>query len=123
MTTAYVTHPRYVEHNIPGHPEHAGRIEAVWAHLEDAGLHSRLTSIVPEPVTEELMLSVHTPRYLEQLAWTAAQKGTVRLDPDTYTLPVSYEIARLSAGGVVRAIDEVLSGRATNGLAAVPAIY
>ena len=30
MKTIYVTHPRYTEHDQPTHPEHAGRIRAVW---------------------------------------------------------------------------------------------
>jgi acetoin utilization deacetylase AcuC-like enzyme len=41
------------------------------------------------------------------------------LDADTYCGPQGYTIARLAAGGVVRAVDEVLSGRADNALAVV----
>ena len=40
MTTLYVTHPRYTEHDLPGHPEHAGRIRAVWQRLDESGLSS-----------------------------------------------------------------------------------
>ena len=43
----------------------------------------------------------------------------VRLDPDTYALPVSLEVARLAAGAVIGAVDAVLSGRADNALAVV----
>jgi acetoin utilization deacetylase AcuC-like enzyme len=45
--------------------------------------------------------------------------GAVLLDPDTYVCPGSYEIARRSAGGVIAAVDAVLSGSAANALAAV----
>ena len=41
------------------------------------------------------------------------------IDHDTYAVPTSYEIAGLSAGGVVQAVDAVLAGEANNGLAAV----
>ena len=119
MTTVYVTHPRYTEHNLPGHPEHAGRILSVWQKLEHAGLTSRLLTLEAQPIDPELILTVHTPRYLEILNWIESQEGIVHIDADTYGLPSSPHIARLSAGGVVDAVEAVLSGRADNGLAAV----
>lgn len=119
MTSVYVTHPRYTEHDLPGHPEHAGRIKAIWQKLRDTGLVDRLTPFEASPVSEEIILTVHTSQYLELLKKIAAVNQRVYLDPDTYTSPNSYEIARLSAGGVIRAVDEVLSSRADNALAAV----
>ncbi|MBC7815047.1 MAG: histone deacetylase [Burkholderiales bacterium] len=119
VTTAYVTHPRYAEHNLPGHPEHAGRIQAVWHELERSNLTARMTTITPEPASEELLLTVHTLEYLQTLAWTATQDRMLHLDADTYASPTSYEIARLAAGGVVRAVDAVMRGEAQNALATV----
>jgi len=43
----------------------------------------------------------------------------VMFDSDTYALPQSYEIAKLAAGGVLTAVDAVMTGEADNGLAAV----
>ena len=43
----------------------------------------------------------------------------MRLDPDTYALPVSLDVARLAAGAVIGAVDAALSGRADNALAIV----
>jgi acetoin utilization deacetylase AcuC-like enzyme len=119
MTTAYVTHPRYPEHNLPGHPEHAGRIRSVWQKLDEAGLTQRMKAIEAEPIDPELILSVHTERYFEALQWISSQKQIVHIDADTYALPGSFEIACLSAGGVVQAVREVLSGSADNAIAAV----
>ncbi|MBZ0284109.1 MAG: histone deacetylase [Anaerolineae bacterium] len=120
MTTVYVTHPRYPEHHLPGHPEHAGRIRAVWSQMDAAGLTTRMLKIEPQPVSEDLILTVHTRDYLELLRWVDETKqNNVHLDADTYAGPTAFEIARLSAGGVVQAVDEVLSGRASNALAAV----
>lgn len=118
MVTAYVTHPRYVEHDMSGHPEHAGRIRAVWKQLDSCRLTPRLKLIEPQPVTDEQILSVHTGQYLAMLNWMEGQSN-IWFDSDTYAVATSPEIARLSAGGVVAAVDEVLSGRADNGLAAV----
>ena len=39
--------------------------------------------------------------------------------PDTYILPISYSVARLAAGAVLRVVDAVLAGQAANGMAAI----
>ena len=118
VTTAYITHQRYVEHTLSGHPEHAGRIQAIWQQLTEARLIDRMQSFTPEPISDDLVLAVHSKRYLENLKWVAAShQEMVLLNPDTYFGPTSLEVARLSAGGVVRAVDIVLSGAASNALA------
>ncbi len=121
MTTAYVTHPRYTEHHLAGHPEHAGRIRAVWSEMDNTGLSIRMNKLEAPPVDEKWILSMHTQRYLDVLQWVEKNppRGVHHLDPDTYAGPTAFEVAKLSAGGVVQAVDEVLSGRAQNALAAV----
>jgi acetoin utilization deacetylase AcuC-like enzyme len=120
MTSVYVTHPRYPEHNLHGHPEHAGRIRAVWAQMDAAGLSQRMKKLEPEMVDEDLILAVHSREFVELLRWIdETGQQHIHFDADTYGGPTAYQIARLSAGGVVLAVDEVMSGRAKNGLAAV----
>lgn len=120
MATAYITDARYAEHDLPGHPEHAGRIRAVWRELETSGLHDRLQRLEPLPASLDLIQSVHTPAYLDLLARIeAADRPMLYLDPDTYFGRGSYEIARLAAGGVVRAVDAVMAEGAANALAVV----
>lgn len=119
MSTIYVTHPRYEEHDSPGHPEHAGRIRAIWRRLDETGLAARMNAVEAEAVDEDLLLTVHTKTYLELLNRLPGYGRTVHLDTDTYANPHSYEIARLAAGGTVRAVDAILSGTADNGLAVV----
>ncbi len=119
MTTAYVTHPRYTEHDFPGHPEHAGRIQAVWQQLDAAHLLPRMKRLDPAPVDDTLLHSVHSASYVEMLNWMVTQDRMVQFDSDTFAMPESAEVARLSAGGVVAGVDAVLSGRADNALAAV----
>jgi acetoin utilization deacetylase AcuC-like enzyme len=119
MTTVYVTHPRYIEHEMPGHPEHPGRIQAIWQELDASGLAARMKCVAPDMVDDEQILAVHTPQYLDILKEISQRTSGVLFDSDTYAFPESPDIARLSAGGVVRAVDEVLSGEADNGLAVV----
>jgi acetoin utilization deacetylase AcuC-like enzyme len=119
MTTAYVTHRRYTEHNLVGHPEHAGRIEAVWAQIQSTGLLDRLSCLSPSLATDKQILTVHTQDHLDRLVSVSQQDQRVLIDQDTYALPVSFDIARLSAGGVIQSIDAVMTGKANNAMAVV----
>ena len=119
ITTIYATHPRYAEHDLPGHPESAERIRAVWRGLDESGLTTRLQSLDVHAVADDAVLSVHTADYLELLRRVSATSTTIHLDPDTYAGPDALAIALLSAGGTVGTVDSVLNGSAANGLAAV----
>jgi acetoin utilization deacetylase AcuC-like enzyme len=58
---------------------------------------------------------VHGPEHLRRLSETA---GTaVALDPDTYTSPETYEVALLSAGAAVDAVERVMGGSHTRAFA------
>lgn len=117
MTTAYLTDTRFNQHNLPGHSEYAGRLEAIHELLDERGVAARMSKLTPTPITDEQVLSIHTPDYLELLHWTETQKGMM-MGPDTYVLPISFEIAKLSAGASVNAVDAVLGGKAKNALVA-----
>lgn len=117
-TTAYFTHPRYVEHDLAEHPEHAGRIRAVWKRLETDGLLDRMIVHEAREVTYDQIAAVHTPEYLHVLEQVSQQPHLLRLDSDTYLGPNSYAVARLSAGAVVGAVDSVLKQEVRHALAA-----
>ncbi|MCY3976594.1 MAG: histone deacetylase [Chloroflexi bacterium] len=119
MTTAYLTHESFIRHDFPGHPEHAGRIEAVWEQLGASGLSEQLLHIAPTAASDEQILAVHTLDHLRRLITVAHGERRVRLDPDTYALPVSLDAARLAAGAVIGAVDALLSAQADNALAIV----
>lgn len=122
--TAYVTHRDYTLHTLRGHPEYAGRILRVWDVVDRSDVRDDLLAVDPAPASVEQLCRVHDPRYIQsiqracQLA-AGEPEQVVLLDPDTYVLPISYEVARLSAGGVLAAVDTVIAGRAENGLAVV----
>jgi acetoin utilization deacetylase AcuC-like enzyme len=118
-TTIYATHPRYTEHDFPGHPERAERIRAVWRGLDESGLGTRMQPLRAQAVDTDLVLTVHTADYLDLLRRVSALPRTTYLDADTYAGPDALTIALLSAGGAVGAVDRVLRGTADNGLAAI----
>jgi len=42
MTTGLLYDPRFLDHRAPyGHPEHPGRLAAIWSRLERDGLAAR----------------------------------------------------------------------------------
>ena len=118
-SVAYLTHSRFVEHDEPAHAENARRIRACWRELETSGLLPRLHAIMPESASDEAILRAHSEAYLRQLELLARQAPERRflLDADTYASAISPEIARLSAGAVLGAVDAVLGGKAQRALA------
>lgn len=119
MPTAYLTDDSFIKHDFPQHPEHAGRIEAVWQELDAAGLSDQLLRLKSSPAADEQILAAHSAEHLQRLVEVGQGNRMVRLDPDTYALPVSPEVARHAAGAVIGAVDAVLSADAGNALAIV----
>ena len=119
MTTALLTHERFTEHDYPRHPEHAGRIEAIWRELDRQGLSEKLLRIQPQPASDAQIMAAHSRAHLDILTDIAAQERRVLIDQDTYALPVSLQVARLAAGAVIGAVDAIADGTAKNALAVV----
>ncbi len=119
MSTAYLTHSSFTEHDLPRHPEHAGRIKAVWEQLSAQGLLDQLQRIAPSPASDDQILAVHSRVHLDRLVDILRQNRTVRIDHDTYALPASLKVARLAAGAVIDAVGAVASGHAENALTIV----
>lgn len=116
MTTAYITHPDYTQHDVPNHPERPARMKAIWQFLADSGLSARMKPITPIPATDAQLLAVHTQSYLSDLAEVEKKKFAVRYTVDTVVLPDTPAIARLSAGGGIAAVDALMRGEAHNAL-------
>ncbi len=131
--TGFVAHELYMWHNtgnyagpIPyGNPvqpdTHAENPETKRRFrnlLEVAGLTPQLHHIDPRPATEEEVLRFHTAQYLAQVKELSAGIGG---DAGVLT-PMgrgSYEIAMLSAGGVLAALEAVMEGQVDNAYALV----
>lgn len=119
MATAYLTHSSFTQHDFPRHPEHAGRIKAVWEQLNRQRLLDQVEQVSPQPASDEQILAVHSRAQLDRLVAVSRGDRITRLDHDTYALPQSLEVARLAAGATVGAVDAVLTGKADNALAIV----
>jgi len=112
--TVVVYSDEFALHDSPGHPERAERAVAAMKFLKSMPFFDDLHIVEPVPVDEGEILKVHSGEMVERV------KNTVGwLDPDTYVTKDSYRIAKLAAGGLVKACDEVLNGKEENAFAII----
>ncbi len=112
--TVVVYSDEFALHDSPGHPERAERAVAAMKFLKSMPFFDDLHIVEPVPVDEGEILKVHSGEMVERV------KNTVGwLDPDTYVAKDSYRIAKLAAGGLVKACDEVLNGKEENAFAII----
>jgi acetoin utilization deacetylase AcuC-like enzyme len=109
--------PRYAHHVTgPGHPERAGRLDAIVEGLE-AGGSSKTDFLVPAPAAPSRIAAVHDARYVaiveRTCAAVAGQAGSLTELPtgDTIVTAESFDIAMLAAGGALLALDRARAGR------------
>lgn len=118
MITGIVRSESYLAHDMgPGHPESPDRLRAVHARL-DAEPSLPLRLIEPRPAEIDELELIHAREYVGFLAGTAGRAHTA-FDGDTAATPLTYETARLAAGGTIEAADAVWRGEAGNALALV----
>ena len=117
MPLVLVSSPRFADHRTPpGHPERADRaavMDVVAAEWRKNGGEV----VAPRMANRAQLLRVHDADYLNDLANLA---GSARaLDPDTYTSPETYDIARLAAGASIDAVERTLESSAHRAVALV----
>ncbi len=106
MPIDIVASERFAEHvPPPGHPERPERADVFDAVA--SRWRARAARVLP-PVaaTREQLLRVHDAGYVDAIASTAGR--AVALDPDTFTSPETFDVARLAAGAACQAVDETL---------------
>ncbi len=114
------THPECLQHNAPpGHPERPARLAAVIDRLQADGLMDELSVRTPAAAGNEALARVHDPRYVEAVAAASPDNGYVRIEADTVMSPGSVNAARLAAGAVFEAVDDVLRGATRRAFCAV----
>ncbi len=133
MATGLVWHERYMWHHTGAfagevpygypvepyqHSENPDTKRRLKNLLDASGLTQSLTLIEPRAATREELLRFHTSDHIDHIM--AASKQML-VDAGSYS-PMgrgSFEIALLSTGGVIEAVDAVLGGRVRNAYALV----
>ena len=120
MTTAYITHPDCLRHEMgPGHPERPERLSSVHEHLRSSGLMPQLRTLEAPLAQPGEIKRVHRAGYVDLIFESAPREGYVQLDPDTAMNPYSLAAARRAAGAGVLAVEELVAGRVQNAFCAV----
>ena len=108
MPLAVVSSDEFANHlTPPGHPERPERAH-VFDAVAAAWRRGGGTVLAPRPATLEELAAVHDRDHLERIAGTAGRAAM--LDPDTFTSPESYPLARLAAGATLVGVDHTMAG-------------
>jgi acetoin utilization deacetylase AcuC-like enzyme len=120
LKTALLADSRCREHLVGvQHPERPERFDAVMDGLRKARVLERLLPLEHRSATAEELLLCHTREYLS-IAKHDVEAGYHQLSTgDTDITPNSWEIALRAAGGVLNAVDTVVTGKARNAFCAV----
>jgi acetoin utilization deacetylase AcuC-like enzyme len=107
MNTGLVYHEDYRRHDTGYHPENAERLIYIMKRLHEAGVPEKVKRITPLQASREQIAYVHTDAYIGKVERICRSGGGL-LDLDTPVCSDSFEIALLSAGGVLQAVDEIM---------------
>jgi len=120
MKTGLLLDPLYTDHDPgPGHPECPQRYTAIMKALTTSDLLPKLASI-PSRAAEMPEIERCHPRHYIELARDEVAAGLDALSTgDTNICPKSYDIATRAVGGVLNAVDAVMSGKLTRAFCAV----
>jgi acetoin utilization deacetylase AcuC-like enzyme len=101
------------------HPERPERYDAVLDALARAGLLDRMRRAELRTATEDELQLCHTAAYIETARRDVESGQRYLSTGDTDITPDSFDVATYAAGGVLNAVDAVLTGPARNAFCAV----
>src|SRR5579862_1599479 len=117
--TALLADPVYKDHDPgAGHPERPERYDAVAGALSRAGL-TTLQKIEARPATEDEIALCHGHDYIQQVRREVAAGARELSTGDTSVGTRSFDVALKAAGGVLNAIDAVMTRKAANAFCVV----
>jgi len=120
MTTAFITHPDCLKHDMGAHhPECPERLGAIEDQLIASGVAQYLARYEAPLASDEQLARVHPLDYVRAIREVAPAQGTVHLDPDTAMNPYSLAAALRAAGAALLATDLVMTGEAESAFCAV----
>ena len=118
MKTGFYSDPIFLAHDTGGHPENAGRLEAIASRLAEEAVTEKLEFRAPRPATREEITAIHDADYVRQVE-EAVLAGQSQLDsPDCILSPGTYEAALNAAGALIDAAVDVEEGRLDNAFVA-----
>jgi len=119
MSTGLLYDPFFTQHDTGDHPENAHRLLALRAGLESANLLPKLLPIAARTAFESDITLVHARKYVDTVK-NDVHFGAGHLSTgDTPLSEHSLEVAAKAVGGILNAVDAVVSGQVKNVFCAV----
>ena len=120
MTTAYISHPDFMKHEMGRHhPECPERIQALEDQLIQSRLDGHLKRIDPPLATEADITRVHSEAHLVFIKSKAPTSGYAMIDGDTIMNSSTWNVSLRAAGAAIAAVDAVMKGEVNNAFCAV----
>ncbi len=120
MSIAIVSHPKCELHEMgEDHPEQPARLWAIRDRLIASGLEMVLYHYDAPQATRDHLERVHTADYVSSIFNAVPRDGLLQLTPDTAMNPHTLDAALHAAGGVIMAVDLVMSGTHESAFCAV----
>ena len=114
MTTALITHPDCLKHELPpGHPERPARLQYILNILANPEFIGLVRKEAPKAGMDALARA-HSQAYVRDIIGSIPQSGFASLDSDTLASLGTGDAALRAAGAVILAIDMVMAGEAQN---------
>ncbi|PHR30592.1 MAG: histone deacetylase [Desulfotalea sp.] len=118
--TGFVYDERYLLHETgQAHPESPERLKAIYDHLVETGTLEKLIRIKAEPAKQRWIEAVHNIHYIMRFDEACVCGMGEFNHPDNVICRESSEVAYLAVGGVLKAIDSVMSGRVERAFCAI----
>lgn len=111
MSTSLIYDDRFINHATGESPESPERyIQIIETLQADTQLWNKLIKKAPQAATLSDIERCHSKELIRIVSQFCAEGGG-HLDQDTVLSPESYDIALLSAGAAITAVEEVFSGK------------
>jgi acetoin utilization deacetylase AcuC-like enzyme len=108
---------RYLDHDVPGHPERPARIRALEAEMSAFGWFGAAREQAAE-AERALLHAVHPEAHVAFLEELSASGGGA-IDADTYAVRGTFRAALRAAGAAARLVDALLGGECDVGVSAL----
>jgi acetoin utilization deacetylase AcuC-like enzyme len=122
VETALIYSQSYLGHKTGyRHPELPSRLKVIMRELKKNTIleNERCTIVKPERISIKDLQLVHKKDYIQQIKHVCSCGGGLLDKEDTVVSTRSYDVARLAAGGAVKAVDMVMEGKVRNAFAFV----
>jgi len=118
--TCFLYDSLYLKHvTRQGHPERPERLTAIENSLKERDWFEKLRRIESRAADPEIVSLVHDRNYIEKAKKECEGGRTSLSTGDTDICRDSYDVALHAVGGVLKALDHILSGQAKNAFCAV----